>query len=274
MNHHCENCKKSFTTKQSLNYHVIRGVCIKSSKTCNNCGHQFKNIKMLEYHLANKVCEKKEKPKIKLKKEFVEKYKDYTKEELLYELAETKGENRALKENPQNINNIQNNIVFPTAYGKESVDYICQKLGDIFGQLVKHQTFSSIPGLFERIHKNEQLIEYHNVFTTSEKSSYASVHDGKRFNNKPKKTVIDQIIEDKRTMLNNYVDSNESQLGKQVLDKYDKYQDKLDSDPVFRRNLELEIGGLLLDMKEIIANDEKTRRLLHKVDEGHFELDV
>ena len=74
-------------------------------------------------------------------------------------------------------------------------------------------------------------------------------------------------------MLNTYVDSNELQLGKQVLDKYDKYQDKLDSDPVFRRNLELEIGGLLLDMKEIIANDEKTRRLLQKVDEGHFELD-
>jgi hypothetical protein len=172
-------------------------------------------------------------------------------------LPRQKGENRGLKGHPTNINNtinggINNVVVFPTAYGKEDIDYICQKLGDIVGPLIKHQTFSSIPCLFEKIHKN---------------------WGDTSFNNKPKKTVIDQIIEDKRSILNNYADSNEKQLGRQVLDKYEKYQDKLDSDPSFRRNLELEIGGLLLDMKSIIANDEKTRNLLQKVDEGNFELD-
>jgi len=85
--------------------------------------------------------------------------------------------------------------------------------------------------------------------------------------------VIDQIIENKRTILNEYVDSNEEHLGKKVLDKYEKYQNRLDSDSSFRRNLELEIAGLLLDMKAIIADDEKTRKLLQKVDEGNFELD-
>ena len=266
----CHYCGKIFSSKQNLNYHIDNTVCLKSTKKCYKCNHEFSNKTMLKYHIDNNVCVKKTKYQITLKNDVRDKYKELNKEELLLKIAHLEGENKALKENPRNINNV---IVFPTAYGKENINRICEKMGDILGPLVKYQTFNSIPCLFEKIHKNDQLVEYHNVFTTSEKSSYASVHDGKRFNNKPKKTVIDQIIEDKRSILNNYVDSNEEQLGNQVLDKYEKYQNKLDSDPCFRRNLELEIGGLLLDMKSIIADDEKTRQLLQKVDQGNFELD-
>lgn len=277
----CSDCLKIFTTKRNLNYHIEKKVCVKNNKTCVKCGHKFKTVAMFKYHKEKLVCEKKtDTQKISIKKKFVDKYESYTKQELLLELAHTRTELEILKDHPTNINNnnvqnnIQNNVVvFPIAYGQENINYICKKLGDIVGPLIKDETFRSIPCLFEKIHKNDRLIEYHNVFTTSEKSSYASVHDGKSFSNKPKKTVIDQIIEDKRTILNEYVDSNEDQLGKQVLAKYEKYQDKLDSDQAFRRNLELEIGGLLLDMKLIIANDEKTRKLLRKVDEGNFELD-
>ena len=269
---YCEYCHNSFARKSNLQYHLNKKVCRKYE--CSNCHKAFKSNDGLEYHVENKVCEKKtEKRKITLRKEFVEKYNDYSKEELLYELAETEGKYKSLQENPQNIHNIQNNIVFPIAYGKEDIDYICQKFGDILGPLVIKKPFQSIPCLFEHIHKNKQLPEYHNIYTTSEKSAYALISDGENFNNRPKKTVIDQIIEDKRSILNNYIDDKEKELGKQVLSKYEKYQDKLDSDPAFRRNLELEIGGLLLDMKSIIANDEKTRRLLKKVDEGNLELD-
>ena len=42
---------------------------------------------------------KSSKPQITLKKEFSDKYLDYSKEELLFELAETKGKVKALKEN-------------------------------------------------------------------------------------------------------------------------------------------------------------------------------
>jgi hypothetical protein len=42
--------------------------------------------------------------------------------------------------------------------------------------------------------------------------------------------------------------------------------------PEIRKTLELEIGGLLLDMKSVIAIDEKTRKLLDKVSEGDFVL--
>jgi hypothetical protein len=69
-----------------------------------------------------------------------------------------------------------------------------------------------------------------------------------------------------------YVDDNGYQLGDKVLRKYEQYQDQIDSDTEFRKDLELEIGGMLLDMKSVIANDEKTRNLLEKVGDGEFEL--
>jgi hypothetical protein len=275
MSFQCPDCNQNFKNKRSLSYHMDHNVCGKKQKKCEKCNKNFSSNQRLMYHIENEVCEKKiQRRKLRLKKQFIEKYNNYTKEELILKLANIEGKYESLQENPQNIqNNINNVVVFPAAYGKEDIDYICQKLGDILGPLVVHQTFQSIPYLFEKIHKNKQLPQYHNVYTTSEKSSYALVSDGENFNNRPKKTVIDQIIEDKRSILNSYVDSNEKQLGKQVLDKYEKYQNKLDSDSSFRRNLELEIGGLLLDMKSIIADDEKTRHLLEKVNDGNFELD-
>ena len=270
----CKNCQKIFKSKQALSYHIKNNVCKKHEHICEYCSSQLSSKQMLEYHMSKKVCEKREKPiengydvenyKIKLKKA------DEHIRNLENEICFLKGENKALKEHPQTQNNV---VIFPNAYGKENINHILKKLGDILGPLLKNQTFHSIPSLFEKIHTAKQLPEYHNVYTTSEKSGFALVSDGERFRNRPKKTVIDQIIEEKRSILNNYVDNNEKQLGKEVLNKYEKYQDKLDSDPAFRRNLELEIGGLLLDMKSIIANDDLTRHLLKKLDEGNFELD-
>lgn len=100
------------------------------------------------------------------------------------------------------------------------------------------------------------------------------VSNGKTFEYKSKKTVIDQIIEDKRSILNQYVDDNGEMLGEKVLQKYERYQDQIDDNHEFRKDLEIEIGGLLLNMKSVIANDEKTRKLLDKINDGDLELDT
>jgi hypothetical protein len=196
-------------------------------------------------------------------------YVNLSKEELIAKLNESETKYKTLQENPQNVSNI---IVFPNAFGKEDIDHIRKKIGDIVGPLIKNQTFTSIPSLFNKIHNCEQLPEYHNVYSASERSSFALVSDGKTFKYRPKKTIIDQIIEDKRSILNDYVDNNGEQLGEKVLKKYEKYQDQLDTDPQIRKELELEIAGLLLDMKSVIANDDRTRQLLDKVIDGNFEL--
>ena len=98
------------------------------------------------------------------------------------------------------------------------------------------------------------------------------VSDGERFRFRPKKNIIDQIIEDKRSLISRYIDDHADQFGEKLLQRYETYQTQIYENPEFRKELEMEIGGFLLDMKEVIANDEKTRRLLEQVEGGHFEL--
>ena len=71
---------------------------------------------------------------------------------------------------------------------------------------------------------------------------------------------------------NLYIEEHGDQIGEKLLHRYEVYQNQIDEDPEFRKELEMEIGGFLLDMKEVIANDEKTRLLLEQVEGGHFDL--
>jgi len=275
----CDNCDKVLSTKARLDYHLLNKVCHKPNKSCPSCGKTFRSKQNCQYHISQLVCKK----KVSLKLKTIDPSNDHnshlSKDELLIKVAKLEGQVEALTDHPQTINNSNNNsnsnnniIIFPNAFGKEDIALIQQKLGDILGPLIKHQTFDSIPNLFNTIHNNTQMPEYHNVYATCERSSYAMVSDGQSFKYRPKKTIIDQIIEDKRTILNDYVDQYGDQLGEKILSRYEKYKDKIDDDTEFRKNLELEIGGLLLDMKSVIANDERTRKLLDKVTEGRFDL--
>ena len=277
----CPHCKKTFTHINGLKYHVSHNVCLKyNPKQCSRCGHQFTDKRRLQYHIDHNICgtSKKEisKPKLTLKSSTSNTLEKLTKDELIdYYKGEAdcyKAKYEALSAHPQTINN-NNVIVFPKEFGKEDMKYIQEKLGDILGPLIKSHTFNSIPCLFNKMHNNPKIPEYHNVYASSERSGYAMISDGVTFKHQPKKTIIDKIIEDKRSILNDYVDANGDQLGEKILRKYDRYQDQIDSDSEFRKNLELEIGGMLLDMKSVIADDEKTRLLLDKVNDGHFELD-
>lgn len=265
----CDKCNKKFTSLNGFEYHIHNNVCDKRKFICVKCGQSFTSKQNLNYHIKHKVCSK----------------EPIENDQLLSEISKLKKENNILKSHPQIINqnitqqnitqqNItQFNIVFPCAFGKENISVINSKIGgDVLGKLIKHHTSSYIPELFTTIHKNDKLPEYHNVFVSNEHSWYAMVSDGRTFNHKPPKTIIDQIIEDKRSLLNQYVDDHGELLGDKVLQKYEKYQDQIDSDSEFRKSLELEIGGLLLDMKSVIANDEKTQKLLDKLSDGKFDL--
>ena len=270
----CPDCHKNLSSKHNLERHIKGVTCHKKDKTCPLCKKFFRRKESLQYHIKQNVCVR-TKPKLVLRKEHAQLSRDQLIDRLAQtetELTHIKGKYEALKENPQHIVNNNQIVVFPTAFGSENFEHIQGKLGDILGPLIKGGESSYIPTLFNQIHNNKQLPEYHNVYTFSERSSYALVSDGTTFKYRPKKTIIDQIIEDKRSLLNHYVDYNGDQLGGKVLSKYEKYQNQIDENSEFRKELELEIGGLLLDMKSVIANDEKTRVLLDKVNEGQFEI--
>lgn len=278
----CPHCKKTFTHINGLKYHMSQNVCLKcNAKQCSHCRHQFTDKRRLQYHIDHNICGISDvipipKHKLTLKSSTSDMLENLTKDELInYYKDKTnyyKDKYESLSAHPQTVNN-NNVMVFPKEFGKEDLKYIQEKFGDVLSPLIKSHTFHSIPCLFNEMHNNPQMPEYHNVYASSERSSYVMVSDGKTFKHQPKKTIIDQIIEDKRSILNEYVDTNGDQLGEKVLQKYERYQDQIDSDSDFRKNLELEIGGMLLDMRAVIANDEKPRLLLAKIDDGHFELE-
>lgn len=263
-NMNCPKCKKSFSTAHGLRYHIDHNVCQKNRFVCSSCNKEFTTLKGLDYHNTNNVCTKNHTNKIKLKllhKKICE-YDDMNHDELVHELVYLRGKYESLKKSLQIINS--NVITIPKGFGKEDMKYIQQKLGPI----VTNHTFNSIPCLFDKIHNNQKTPESHKIIFTSE----CMISDGKEFKHHAKKTIIDQIIESKRSIINGYIDSYGEQLGEKVLQKYEQYQYSIDEDSGFGEILELEIGGMLLDMKSVIANDEKTRQLLDKVDIGQFEL--
>lgn len=259
----CSNCERFFTSSTSYKYHVTHKVCEKSltEHSCPHCQYIFTTKRMCQYHIDHNVCQKTSDSAPKMKTS----PKQMSREELEEEISQLRGENKALKEHPQTVNN--NIIVFPSEFGREDIQHVKEILGDFLKPLLMSKPARSIPILFDTIHKNDKLPEYHNVYVANERSKFALVSDGKTFEYKSKKAIIDQIIEDKRSIINDYVDKNGEQLGKKVLDKYNRYCDRLDDDPAVREDLEVEISAMLLNMKSVIANDEKTRKLLSKVDD-------
>lgn len=286
----CNKCEKVFKSKQSLSYHTKNNVCKKHKYICEQCNSEISSKQMLKYHIDNKVCQKKtdktEKYKIELKK--ADQYIRNLENENFF----LKGENKALKENPQMINNIEKqqiNVIFPQAFGTEEVDYILSKIPNLLHDAFGKHTSRSIEYITEKIHCNKEVFpEYTNVYIKGYKSPFALVSDGMKFQHKPQKRIIDQIIEKSAGMIQDYADENGEKYGQKIIDKYQRYIDLVDMDgrdkenghgkknmvntkkSERRKDLEVEIAGLLLDMRGVIESDGNMKMMLDKLEEGEF----
>lgn len=272
MSFQCSNCFRTFAKSHGLKYHQQNKVCIDKQIHCAACGGSFTRQSSLKRHLDNGHC-----PHYQPPVSLVRQPTSISQPSLSPPIAplspllrsvstsqlphppEPFQPNVVLKLKPKSI---RQNLIqegsgkFPVAYGMEDLERIYQVDGDIICPLVERHVFKCIPNLFQKIHANQQFPEYHNVYIPREKAMYAMVSDGHHFTHQSKKTIVDQIIEDKRSIINQYIDDHEDELDKRVLEKYERYQNQIDSDPQFRKELEIEIGGLLLDMKEIIINTQ------------------
>ena len=277
----CQYCNKQLSNQVCLDYHIDVMMCRKPTKTCPLCGVIFASKQRCQTHISKGVCQKKVKSKGKVTLKLKSKYDGVSRDELIRQLEQTKTKYETLESHPQNVN-IQQNIqqvdnrkiyMFPATFGKEKINHVCQVTGeDVCKDVIKHSDQHYIYDLCSKIHNSKKVPEYRNVYVPSERSQYALVSDGEKFQYRPKKTIITQIIDEKRYLLNKYVDDHGDQLSEKLMHRYDLYQSQIDDDPEFRKELELEIGGFLLNMRDVIAPDEKTRRLLKKVEEGDLDL--
>lgn len=239
----CEHCNRKFTRKVNMQYHTEKRVCRKYE--CLSCNKIFKSHDGLEYHLNNKVCEKK--------------------------VCEKKVDNKkiTLKKILSKVNQID--FIFPKAFGTEEISNILKKLPNLLHDALTKHSGHSIEYITEQIHCNKMVFpEYVNVYLNGYKSPFALVSDGQQFKHKPQKRIIDQIIEKSISMLQNYMDANSEKYDHKIIKKYDKYINLIESDEndkktERRKDLEIEIAGLLLDMRSVIELDPNMKIMLDKL---------
>ena len=111
-----------------------------------------------------------------------------------------------------------------------------------------------------------------NVYIRNYRSPYALVSNGERFQNKPKTRIIEDLIEKARSMLQRYIDNPGGDLRQKVIKKCEDYFDLIDTTDgkksERRKELEVEIGGMLLDMRSIIESDPCMKNMLDQLEEG------
>jgi hypothetical protein len=238
---------------------------------------------MLRRHIDNKVCEKhkkKEKYKVELK---------MTYEYELEEIKKLKDENQSLKDenetlrknrtiiNNQQINNIdkqQINILVPPSF--LTVDTL-SNLMKMFPNLIpnalsKHPTHF-VSYLIKETNCNPNLPLFNSIHITNKKDSFGKISDGNQYIYAPKKKIISQLIENKRSLLQEYVDRNGDKYGEKILRRYQRYVDALDDDPEIIRDLEIEITCMLLNMGSLIGSDDWSQKLLQSMIDNGYQID-
>lgn len=98
--------------------------------------------------------------------------------------------------------------------------------------------------------------------TINKRDPYAQISDGEKYVYASKKSIITQLIENKRHILQEYVDNNGDNYGEKILRRYQNYVDFLDDDKEAQKDLEVDIICMLPNVSDVIGSDEWSKKLL------------
>ena len=230
----CEDCDKTFTTKQSLNYHIRNGVCHKKpSNQCGICGKIFASRSGVSRH--KKKCNvlpddddvdmfdnfnyndddldamsKKEMRKILLRQKEMSEMKESVRTRSNDSEKNINGPvtiNKNVK-NVKNVNNVNNGTinvsnVYLVGYGKENI-------GDLgYDELLKvyKKGFLSTCELIDKVHFNPKYPENRNVYISNMKTKYAMIYNGNNWEMVTKDYLIQKLYNDKRYYIEDNLDT-------------------------------------------------------------------
>ena len=282
----CQLCHKQFGSKKAYVYHISRNVCENVVKhICNQCGKDFSSKQMLNYHTHKEVCQKKNMVTVKIEKcdqstlkiekcdqgtLKIEKCDQSTLDELRLKVAQLEGENKVLKENPQTIINSNSNnitIIVPPAFlSLDNYEQLTKNLPNLLHNALSKHPANFISYLIKKTNCNAQRPIYNSIKLTNQKSPFIHVSDGEKYVYASKKKTIDELIQNKKDILQEYVDQNGEKYGKQILNRYEKYLSLLDSDKSVKKGLEIDIIVMLLNMSDVIGSDEWSCKLLNDLE--------
>jgi uncharacterized C2H2 Zn-finger protein len=188
----CSYCNKIFKYKNNLYTHINKRCKIRKNIE-NEKQTIFNNLVIEMNELKEKIT--KQEQEIMILKE--DKQKIIT------------GNTNSNNKNNNNSNNSNNNInsnntnhIQLIAFGKETLDKITKE--DILDALKKG--FQSTVELTKKMHFNPNIPENHNVYTPSLKDNHSMIFDGTKWSAKPTETVIDELYDNKKAILIEYVE--------------------------------------------------------------------
>jgi len=207
------NCKSKVSQKVSLN----------GLLKCKYCDKFYKH-KQSKWKHEQKCKEKNKQSEIDLLKQFLVEKDNIIKQILdkndklmkqLIKLSNNTGNN-----NNNNINS--NNKIIINAYGCENIEYITEK---VLKKLV-NKPGTAIPNLLKMIHFNDKYPENKNLKVTNIHDPYIKVHDGDAWKLKNKGDIIEDIIVNKRDILDgSVVDQEQDQ---KYIDKLNRLDETID----------------------------------------------
>jgi hypothetical protein len=173
-----------------------------------------------------------------------------------------KGQIEALKDHPQTVNNTVNIIVPPAFLQMDNYQHFIGHLPKLLDNALSKHPSNFISYLIRETNCNPNRPIYNSVKITNKRDIFAQISDGDKYIYASKKKIITQLIENKRQMLQQYVDDNGDKYGEKILKRYQNYIDFLDDDKEAQKELEVDIICMLLNVSEVIGSDEWSKKLL------------
>jgi hypothetical protein len=219
---------------------------------------------MCQYHQKNNVCggfTQVPEPTTPL----AEKYGNMSKQELMLKLAETEGKYEALKDNPQTVNNDNRVVIVPPAFlTPDTYPQWIQSMPKLLHDALSKHPNNFITYLIKETNCNPDLPLFNSVKLTNKKEPFIQISDGEKYVYAPKKEIITQLIDNKREILQRYIDDNHDRYGEKLLKIYERYITYLeDNEDEAFKELEVQIICMLLNVSEVIGSDDWSKKLLN-----------
>jgi hypothetical protein len=238
----CSGCEYTSPNKQHVANHINKK---------NSCSTGTKEIIEIPAEIKCKSCDKKFASKASMKRHSKNacKKKDDEKDQRIKELEEELKEARRIT----NINNTTNYIIVVNNYENTSLKSLSDKTYNKL--LTKTESIHQIiPSLIKQIHFDPNTPENHNVYISNrnKNNKYLSVYRNGQWEIVNKDTEIDNMINDKETILSDWIGEKGQNYPKAV-EQFNDYLDQKHED----NNVKLikeEVEMILYNGRNMIKN--------------------
>jgi hypothetical protein len=228
----CDICEKSFSSKQRVDYHMKRQICVDKNIQCDHCFGRFLSNSAMYRHIRENCKVKKE----ELEVENMKKNKLQTENnKLKTKLKQIEERHMKLLKNTQ-MNNVSKTKMVKISKSVKKVQNIVDKinLSEFDGKInnkpsdddmidILRQGYNSIVKFIELIHFDPKTPENHNIYISNIKNRFVSVFNGRKWILRQRDEVITHLYREVR----NYIEDNLDEYNEELTNSEKRVLNKL-----------------------------------------------